>query len=236
MSDKVDILAFGSHPDDVELSCSGTIISHIAAGFRVAVVDLTEGELGTRGSAETRKKESEAASSIMRIHYRENLGFKDGFFMNDEAHQLKVIEMIRKFRPEIVLCNALHDRHPDHGRGSRLVSDSCFLSGLVKIKGENQAPWKPRAVYHYIQDRYIQPSFVIDISGFIQQKMDCIKAYSTQFYDPSSKEPETYISSPAFLTSIVSRNAEFGRLIGVEHAEGFTAERLFGVKDMLSII
>jgi bacillithiol biosynthesis deacetylase BshB1 len=235
MTHKVHILAFGAHPDDVELSCSGTLISHVIAGYPVAVADLTRGELGTRGTVATREKEAAEAAKIMGIQHRENLGFKDGFFKNDEEHQRAIVRIIRKYQPEYILCNAVHDRHPDHGRGSSLISDSCFLSMLRKVEtkddqGNEQPIWKPKAVYHYIQDRYIHPSFVVDISGHVEQKLACIRAYKTQFYDPASSEPETYISSPAFLESVIGRDAMFGKTIGTTHAEGFTSERLFGVK------
>lgn len=241
MEEKVKILAFGAHPDDVELSCSGTLIKHVAMGDKVAIVDLTYGELGTRGSKESRMQESDRAAGIMQVSFRECLAFKDGFFKNDEEHQKKIIEVIRKYRPDIVLCNAFHDRHPDHGRGSSLVSDSCFLSGLSKITTFDanqtiQPAWRPSAVYHYIQDRYLAPSFLVDISGFMEKKMEAIKAYKTQFYDVDSKEPATYISNPKFLDNITSRAAEFGRIIGVDYAEGFTSERLFGVQNLNVLI
>jgi bacillithiol biosynthesis deacetylase BshB1 len=238
--DKVYMLAFGSHPDDVELSCSGTIIKHTSAGDRAAVIDLTRGELGTRGTVQTRNEEAQNASRIMNLTARENLDLPDGFFTSSEQNLLAVIGKIRKYKPSIVLCNAMHDRHPDHAKGSSLVSDACFLSGLIKIKtreeNQEQEPWRPTAVYHYIQDRYIQPSFLVDITGFIEQKMECIRAYKTQFHNPGSSEPQTYISSPLFLNSIHDRAAEFGRIIGVGYAEGFVSERLFGVNSLKSLI
>lgn len=238
---KLHILAFGAHPDDVELSCSGTLLKHLALGHQVGIIDLTRGELGTRGTSKTRDLETKNATSIMRIRYRENLSLKDGFFKNDEAHQLKITSAIRTYQPDIVLCNALDDRHPDHGRAAHLVSDSCFLSGLLKIKtrdaeGNKQLPWRPRLVLHYIQDRYCTPSFLVDISGYMKVKMEAIRAYKTQFFNPDSKEPGTYISSPVFLNSLENRAAEFGRIIGVDYAEGFTCERIFGVNDLNTLI
>lgn len=229
--DGVYILAFGAHPDDVELSCSGTIISHIAAGDDVAIADLTKGELGTRGNAEIREVECKNATALMNVRHRVNLGFKDGFFKNDEEHQRAVVRVIRQFRPTIVLCNAISDRHPDHGRAAMLVTDSCFLSNLSKIitkdeQGKLQEPWKPQTVYHYIQDRYRTPDFVVDISDHMEKKMACIHAYKSQFFDPSSGEPETYISSKAFLESIRTRAAELGRITGVAFAEGFNTIRM----------
>ena len=191
---KLDILAFGAHPDDVELGCSGTILKEISLGKTVGIVDLTRGELGTRGSAEIRDQEANAAANILGVSVRENLNMRDGFFVNDEKHQLQVIQMIRKYKPEIVLCNAIDDRHIDHGKGSKLVSDACFLSGLMKIEtvldGEIQKPWRPKVVYHYIQWKNIEPDFVVDITGFTDKKIESILAYRSQFYDPNSKEPE----------------------------------------------
>lgn len=234
---KLDILAFGSHPDDVELSCSGTILKHISQGKKVGIIDLTRGELGTRGNAETRRKESAKAAKILGISVRENLGFADGFFQNDRKHQLEIIKKIRQYRPGIVLANAPADRHPDHGRGSQLVSDSCFYSGLAKIvTGKGQKAWRPEAVYFYIQDRYIKPDFVIDISEFMNKKLESIAAYSSQFYKPGSKEPETPISSPYFMEFIKARNSGFGRNIGVQYAEGFIAERPLGVHSFFELL
>jgi bacillithiol biosynthesis deacetylase BshB1 len=238
---KLDILAFGSHPDDVELSCAGTLLKHIASGRKAGIIDLTRGELGTRGSAETRDKEAAESARIMGVAVRENLGFADGFFVNDKSHQLEIIERIRKHQPEIVLANALNDRHPDHGKAARLVADGCFLAGLSKIKsvddhGIVQQPWRPRLILHYIQDRYIKPDILVDISDFMEKKMECIKAFRSQFYDPDSKEPETYISSKQFLDSLMQRPMELGRIIGVRYAEGFNSERLFGVNNLFDII
>jgi bacillithiol biosynthesis deacetylase BshB1 len=236
---KVDILAFGAHPDDVELSCSGTILKHISFGKKIAIVDLTRGELGTRGSAELRQKEAEASSAIMGVHYRECLNMKDGFFLNDELHQLKVVEMIRKYQPEIVLCNAISDRHPDHARAGKLVADSCFLSGLVKVEtkhdGKQQEAWRPKAVYHYVQDRFMQPDFVVDISEFAEKKRQSILAFSSQFYQPDSTEPETPISSPEFLENVFSKMSVFGRPIGVRYAEAFCTERTPGVSSLFDL-
>lgn len=237
---KLDILAFGVHPDDVEISAAGTIIKHIGLGMKVGVVDLTQGELGTRGNAIIRMQEAETAGKIMGIALRHNLGMQDGFFENNQENKIKIIEMVRLYQPDIVLCNALNDRHPDHGRSGRLVSDACFLSGLSKIEtiynNQSQAAWRPRAVYHYTQDRFHVPSFVVDISNCIDDKMESIKAYKSQFHDPNSKQPQTYISSPEFLDSIKARNAEYGRQIGVKYAEAYITERYMGVKDLGDLI
>lgn len=233
---KLDILAFGAHPDDVELGCSGTIAKEISLGKKVGIIDLTRGELGTRGSVEIRNSESAKASEILGVVVRENLDMRDGFFVNDEAHQLKVIEMIRKYRPETVLCNAITDRHIDHGKGSKLVSDACFLSGLRQIKtelnGEAQEAWRPKVVYHYIQWQNIEPDFVVDISEFMDKKMDSVLAYGSQFYDPNSKEPVSPITSKNFLDSVKYRAQDLGRLVGVEYAEGFTTERYLAVNSL----
>ena len=233
---KLDILAFGAHPDDVELGCSGTIAKEVSLGKKVGIIDLTRGELGTRGSVEIRNLESAKASEILGVVVRENLDMRDGFFVNDEAHQMKVIEMIRKYQPEIVLCNAITDRHIDHGKGSKLVSDACFLSGLRQIKteldGEAQEAWRPKVVYHYIQWQNIEPDFVVDISEFIDKKMESVLAYGSQFYDPKSNEPVTPIASKNFLDSINYRAQDLGRLVGVEYAEGFTTERYLAVNSL----
>jgi bacillithiol biosynthesis deacetylase BshB1 len=203
---KLDILVFGAHPDDAELGAGGTIAKEVANGKKVGIIDLTRGELGTRGSAKLRDKEAKTAAAILNVAVRENLGFRDGFFVNDETHQLEIIKMIRKYRPEIVLCNAIDDRHIDHGKGSKLVSDACFLSGLIKIEtqldGKIQDPWRPKLVYHYIQWKNITPDFVLDISGFMDKKVAAILAYGSQFYDPNSKESETPISSKTFIESV----------------------------------
>ena len=233
---KLDILAFGAHPDDVELGCAGTILKEVALGKKVGIVDLTRGELGTRGSAEIRDKEAAAAAAILGVSVRENLAFRDGFFVNDEAHQLEIIKMIRKYQPEIVLCNAVDDRHIDHPKGSQLVSDTCFLSGLIRIAtsldGEEQKAWRPKVVYHYMQWKNLVPDFVVDITGYVEQKTTAILAYSSQFYDPNSKEPESPISSKNFLESLNYRSRDLGRLTGLEHAEGFTAERYLAVNSL----
>ncbi len=236
---KLDILCFGAHPDDVELSCSGTILKEIASGKKVGIVDLTRGELGTRGSAEIRDAEAAKAAEILGVSVRENLGFRDGFFVNDEKHQLEVIKMIRKYQPEIVLCNAVDDRHIDHPKGSKLVSDACFLSGLRRIEtvldGENQTASRPKQVYHYIQWKNIEPDFVVDISGYMNTKLESVLAYSSQFYDPNSKEPVTPITSKTFLDSIKYRAEDLGRLVGVTHAEGFTTERYLAVNSLADL-
>ena len=237
---KLDILAFGAHPDDVELGCSGTIAKEISLGKKVGIIDLTRGELGTRGSVEIRNRESEDAAKILGVSIRENLDMRDGFFLNDESHQLRIIEIIRKYKPEIVLCNAIDDRHIDHAKGSKLVSDACFLSGLVKIEtaidGTQQVAWRPKLVYHYIQWKNIEPDFVIDITGFIDKKEASILAYGSQFYNPNSEEPETPIATKNFLESIHNRSRELGRLIGTEYAEGFTVERYLAVNSLGDLI
>ena len=237
---KLDILAFGAHPDDVELGCGGTIAKEIANGKKVGIVDLTRGELGTRGNPELRIKESENASKTIGVEIRENLGFKDGFFKNDESNQLEIIKIIRKFKPNIVLCNAKDDRHIDHPKGADLVVDSCFLSGLKKVEtdleGKKQDSWRPNNVYHYIQWKNSSPDFLVDISGFEDVKMNAVKCYSSQFYDPNSKEPETLISKKNFLDTIYNRSLDFGRLIGVDHAEGFTTNKAIGVDSINDLI
>ncbi len=237
---KLDILVFGAHPDDAELGAGGTIAKAVAAGKKVGIVDLTRGELGTRGSAEIRDKEATKAGEILGVSVRVNLAFADGFFINDKAHQLEIIKQIRTYKPDIVLCNAIDDRHIDHGKGSKLVSDACFLSGLVKIETtiENtiQNPWRPKNVYHYIQWKNIEPDFAVDITGYVDVKMESIKAYASQFYDPNSKEPETPITSKNFFDSVEYRARDLGRLIGVNYAEGFTVERIIGVDNLDAII
>tara|TARA_B100000809_G_scaffold262731_1_gene314351 strand:+ start:944 stop:1660 length:717 start_codon:yes stop_codon:yes gene_type:complete len=236
---KLDILAFGAHPDDIELGCGGTIAKEIANGKKVGLIDLTRGELGTRGTAQTRDQEASDASKILGVTVRENLGFADGFFINDKEHQLKVIEMVRKYQPDIVLCNAIDDRHIDHGKGSKLVSHACFLSGLLKIEtqldGNSQDKWRPKQVYHYIQWKHIEPDFAVDISGYIDVKMASVAAYKTQFYDPNNTEPETPITSKNFTDSIKYRASDLGRLIGAEYAEGFTVERHLAVDSLFDL-
>ncbi|TDE06875.1 bacillithiol biosynthesis deacetylase BshB1 [Flavobacterium sandaracinum] len=233
---KLDILAFGAHPDDVELGCAGTILKEISLGKTVGIIDLTRGELGTRGSAEIRDQEAHAAAKILGVSARENLEMRDGFFVNDEKHQLEIIKMIRKYQPEIVLCNAIDDRHIDHAKGSNLVSDACFLSGLMKIEteleGEQQKAWRPKIVYHYIQWKNIEPDFVVDITGFTDKKIESILAYGSQFYDANSNEPESPITSKNFFESLNYRSRDLGRLTGVEHAEGFTVERYLAVNSL----
>ena len=237
---KLDILAFGAHPDDVELGCGATIAKEVSLGKKVGIVDLTRGELGTRGSADLRDKEAAESAKILGVTVRENLRFADGFFVNDKKHQLEVIKMIRKYQPEIVLCNAVDDRHIDHPKGSSLVSDACFLSGLLKIEteveGKQQEQWRPKQVYHYIQWKNIEPDFVLDVTGFIDKKTQSVFAYSSQFYDPKSNEPETPITSKNFIDSINYRARDLGRLIGVEHAEGFTSERYVAVENLDKLI
>jgi bacillithiol biosynthesis deacetylase BshB1 len=222
---KLDILVMAAHPDDAELSCAGTIIKHIAAGKKVGIVDFTRGELGTRGTPEIRLQESADATKILGLHVRENLGIRDGFFRNDEETQLKLIEVIRKYQPEIVLANALEDRHPDHGKGAQLAIDACFLSGLRQIKTGDLPAWRPAQVYHYIQDRYLEPDFVVDISSQWDQKEAAIRAFKSQFFDPNSSEPASYISSPDFLNFIQARAMEMGHKIGVKYGEGFQSQK-----------
>ncbi|AZJ36345.1 bacillithiol biosynthesis deacetylase BshB1 [Tenacibaculum singaporense] len=237
---KLDILAFGAHPDDVELGCAATIAKEISEGKKVGIVDLTRGELGTRGSAELRDKEASIAADILGVSVRENLGFADSFFKNDKEHQLEIIKMIRKYQPEIVLCNAIDDRHIDHPKGSQLVSDACFLSGLLKIvtelDGVQQEKWRPKQVYHYIQWKNIEPDFVVNVTGFMDKKISSVMAYSSQFFDPKSNEPETPITSKNFTDSIEYRARDLGRLIGVDFAEGFTSERYVAVENLSKLI
>ncbi|MCB6098482.1 bacillithiol biosynthesis deacetylase BshB1 [Flavobacterium psychrophilum] len=233
---KLDILAFGAHPDDIELGCGATIAKEISLGKSVGIIDLTRGELGTRGSAEIRDTEAAKAAKILKVSVRENLGFRDGFFKNNEKHQLEVIKMIRKYKPQIVLCNAIDDRHIDHGKGSKLVSDACFLSGLSKIEtnidGNIQEPWRPKVVYHYIQWKNIEPDFVVDVSGFIDIKMQAIMAYDSQFYNPKSNEPESPITSKNFLDSVKYRAQDLGRIINTQYGEGFTTERYLAINNL----
>jgi len=236
---KLDILAFGAHPDDVELGCSATLAKEMSLGKKVGIIDLTRGELGTRGSVAIRNSEAAMAAEILGVQVRENLDMRDGFFVNDESHQLRVIEMIRKYQPEMVLCNAIADRHIDHGKGSQLVSDACFLSGLTKIEthhnGQKQAAWRPKVVYHYIQWQSIAPDFVVDVSAFMDVKMKAVQAYASQFYDPNSTEPVTPIASKNFLDSIEYRAMDLGRLVGVAFAEGFTVERYLTVNSLTDL-
>ena len=221
----IDILVILAHPDDAELCCAGTLLSSIEDGLKVGMVDLTRGELGTRGSAELRDKEASVAASILGVSIRENMNFRDGFFSNDDAHRMELIRVIRKYRPEIILCNAIMDRHPDHSKASQLVYDSYFLSGLRKILTD-QDVWRPKAIYHYIQFKSINPDFVVDVSDYMVKKIEAVRAYKSQFFDPNSNEPETIISSKSFLDSIEYRASDLGRLSGVNYAEGFTVERV----------
>ena len=239
---KLDILVFGSHPDDAELGAGATIAKEVANGKKVGIIDLTRGELGTRGSAEIRDKEAAAAAEILGVAVRENLEFADGFFVNDQKHQMAIIRELRKYCPDIVLCNAIDDRHIDHAKGSKLVSDACFLSGLIKIdtkiEGDDQwqDPWRPKQVYHYIQWKNLTPDFVVDVSGHMNKKVEAILAYSSQFHDPKSDAPETPISSKNFLDSVQYRARDLGRLIGVDHGEGFTTERYPGIHSLYDLI
>ena len=240
MDIKLDILVMAAHPDDAELSCSGTILSYIAQGKKVGIVDFTRGEMGTRGTHEIRLQESNDASKILGLHARENLGLADGFFQNDQASQLILMEVIRRYRPEIVLANALEDRHPDHGKGAKLAIDACFLSGLRMIhttdsySKSEQAAWRPKHVYHYIQDRYLEPDFVIDITEHWETKEQSIRAFKSQFFDPNSKEPNSYISSPDFLSFIQARAQEMGHKIGVKYGEGFQSQKTIQVTNLFS--
>ena len=240
MDIKLDILVMAAHPDDAELSCSGTILSYIAQGKKVGIVDFTRGEMGTRGTHEIRLQESNDASKILGLHARENLGLADGFFQNDQASQLILMEVIRRYRPEIILANALEDRHPDHGKGAKLAIDACFLSGLRMIpttdshSKSEQAAWRPKHVYHYIQDRYLEPDFVIDITEHWETKEQSIRAFKSQFFDPNSKEPNSYISSPDFLSFIQARAQEMGHKIGVKYGEGFQSQKTIQVTNLFS--
>lgn len=237
---KVDILAIGAHPDDVELGCGGTIAKMISEGKTVAIIDLTKGELGTRGTDKTRKQEAADAAKILGISARENLEMKDGFLKNSEEYQMRIVKMIRKYQPEIVLANATDDRHPDHAKAAKLVSDACFLSGLKKIEtaldGKNQEFWRPKHVFHFIQWKEIEPDFVIDISDFMEKKIEACMAYKTQFYNPESKEPVTPIATKDFLESLTYRAQNLGRLSGCTYAEGFTAEKMIALKNFEGIV
>ncbi len=237
---KLDILAFGVHPDDVELGCAGTLLAAIAEGKKAGIIDLTRGELGTRGTVETRRKEAAAAAAILGVSVRENLGMADGFFQNDESNQRLVIQAIRKYQPDIILANAFSDRHPDHGRSAKLVSDAAFLAGLRKIEtaddGKIQPVWKPAYVFHYIQDRFIEPGFVMDITDHIDKKMESVMAYSTQFFNPALDEPQTYISSSQFKESVVARALLLGKRIGVGYGEGFCTEKTIGISSFDGLV
>ena len=236
---KVDILAIGSHPDDVELGCSGTIAKEISNGKRVGIIDLTRGELGTRGTAEIREKEANQAAEILKVSFRENLNFKDGFFKNDEEHQLKLIQVIRKYRPDFILCNAPDDRHIDHPKGAKLVVDACFLSGLEKIEstleGNKQEPWRPRNIYHYIQWKSLKPDFIVDISNHFKTKIKSVKAFKSQFYNGNETVHNTPISTKNFLDSIEYRARDLGRLTNVDYGEGFIAARIPLVENIFEL-
>ncbi len=237
---KLDILAFAAHPDDVELSASGTLMRYVAEGKKVGIIDLTEGELGTRGTVETRYEEAADASKIMGLSARENLRMPDGFFEDNAENKRLIIEQIRKYQPEIVLANSISDRHPDHGRAGKLVEDACFLAGLRKIEtsmeGQEQLPHRPRLVAHYIQDFYLEPSFVIDVTDYVDRKIEVIKSFKTQFYDPKSPEPSTPISGEEFFDFIKGRMLNMGRPSGMRYAEGFIISRVFGVKDLFEVV
>ncbi len=237
----VDILAIGVHPDDVELSCSGTLLKHIDLGYKVGILDLTRGELGTRGTPEKRQREAESAASLMGAEFRVNIEIPDGLFTNTEEYKMRIVKVIRKYRPEIVLANSIKDRHPDHGRSAQLVYDACFLSGLLQIgstdaEGQLQDRWRPKAIYNYVQDQLLEPDIVIDITSYIDRKMETILAFKSQFYDPDSKEADSPISGLDFLEYIKARSRAYGRQIGVEFAEAFTSARPVGANDLFQLI
>lgn len=235
----LDILAFAAHPDDVEISCGGTLLRYVQEGKKVGIIDLTRGELGTRGSAETREIEAKNAADFLQLSMRKNLSFKDGFFTSEESNTMKIIAEIRRYKPEIILANSLVDRHPDHAKAAKLVADACFLSGLSKIEthweNEVQEAYRPRLVLHYIQDYYIEPDFVLDVSEFIEQKINLIKCFHSQFYDPQSKEANTPISGEEFFDFLKGRMMSYGRPIGAKYAEGFSVKRLVGVSDIFEL-
>ena len=235
----LDILAFGAHPDDVELAISGTLLKHKDLGYSIGIVDLTQGELGSRGTIETRYTEAENAKNILGVSERVNLKMPDGFFKHSEENLRLIVEQIRRFQPKIVFANAFSDRHPDHGKASKLVSEACFLAGLRKVEttwnGQTQKEFRPAAVYHYIQDRELKPDFVIDVTTYVDLKMEAIKAYKTQFWDPNSTEPQTPISGEEFFEFILGRMSQYGRSIGVKFAEGFMIERTIGVNNVFDI-
>lgn len=237
---KLDILAFGAHPDDVELSCSGLLMIEHSIGKKTGVIDLTEGELGSRGTVEHRRNEAALAANIMGLTTRENLGLPDGFFMNDKETQLKIIQIIRKYQPEIILCNAPSDRHPDHGKAAQLIADASFLSGLIKIETlynqEQQAPWRPKYIFNYIQDKYLEPDFFVDISPVFEKKVAAIQAYQSQFHNPGFSGPQTYISTPEFMENLLGRNKLFGKRIGVQFAEGFISNKKIGLSNLNALI
>ena len=233
---KLDVLAFGSHPDDVELGCSGTLINEVNRGKKVGVIDLTQGELGKTGTIDTRYQQAADAARIMGVAVRENLKMRDGFFKNDEEHQMQVVRVLRKYQPEIVIANILEDRHPDHGRGGSLLYDACFLSGLRQVKtfeeGKAQEKWRPKMLLHYIQDRFYEPDILLDITKVWEQRMQAIKAYKTQFYDPNSSEPQSYLSNPEFIEALSARARLLGKRIGVQYAEGFLSKKNIGIRDL----
>ncbi|MBC7885864.1 MAG: bacillithiol biosynthesis deacetylase BshB1 [Saprospiraceae bacterium] len=238
---KIDILAIGAHPDDIELSAAGTILKHIEKGYTVGICDLTRGELGTRGNAALRLTEAEEAKKVLGVKFRLNTRMNDGFFEHNEVNMISIIQVIREYQPEIVLANAISDRHPDHGRASKLISDACFYSGLIKINTKdsnqkNQNPWRPKAVYHYIQDRNLKADLVVDISSFMDKKIEAIMTFRSQFFDPESTEPTTPISSKSYIEYIMAKNRAYGRDIGVEYAEAFTVERNIGVNNLFDLI
>ena len=238
---KLDVLAIGSHPDDIELGCSGTLIKEINRGKKVGIIDLTQGELGTRGTVETRYQEAANAAMIMGVSVRENLKMRDGFFKNDEEHQMLLIRYLRKYRPEIVIGNIMDDRHPDHGRGGSLIYDSCFLSGLRQVKtnddeGREQEKWRPKMLLHYIQDRFYEPDIIIDISDVWEKRMESIRAYKTQFYDPTSNEPQSYLSNPEFMEFLTARARVLGKRIGVKYGEGFLSKKSIGLNDLGALV
>ena len=237
---KLDILAISAHPDDIELSCSGTLIAHKSQGYTTGILDLTEGEMSTRGTPATRQKESAEASEIMGLSMRENLGLSDAKFDLSFENQLRVIKVLRKFRPEIILANALYDRHPDHVRAAELIEEAVFKSGLVKIETEDekriQSPWRPKKVYHYIQSVSLEPDFICDITAHMEEKMAAIRVFKSQFFDPKSKEPDTYISNPDFLKLIEARSREWGHRVGVSFGEGFVQRQSLGVKNLFDLV
>ena len=237
---KLDILVLAAHPDDAELTCSGTIALHVALGKKVGIVDLTQGEMGTRGTPEGRLEEAQASAKVLGLQVRDNLGLEDAFFRNDRQHQLAVIRKIRQYKPDIVLANAVSDRHPDHGRGASLAIDACFMAGLRKIEteldGKAQEAWRPRQLFHFIQSQYIRPDFVVDVTEFWDKKVASIRAFKSQFFDPENKEPQTYISSENFMKFIDARGREFGQSIGVTYGEGFTLNKQLGVRSLYDLL
>ena len=236
---KINILAIAVHPDDAELCCAGTLLKHKAMGYKIGIVDLTQGELGTRGNAELRLEESNASSKILGLDVRENLGMPDGFFTHSRENLVSIARMVRRYQPEVVLANALSDRHPDHGRASKLISDACFIAGLVKVgiedNGQALERWRPRAIYHFIQDHMHHPEFCVDITAFYEQKLDAIRCFKSQFYDPDSKEPESPISGKDFLSYVEAYARAYGRRIGVTYGEGFNVERPIGVPNIMDL-